>query len=154
MAWPKLFCFAVLSSLFIACTSDADPASSPKVHFEKSKIKIGDKTIAVELAKTSEQQQHGLMYRTKLADNEGMLFIFADEDFRAFWMKNTRIDLSIGYFDKARVLKEIIDMKATSIMETNPPTYPSRVRSQYALEMTKGWFAKNKIKVGDKFNWD
>ncbi|MFN8846154.1 MAG: DUF192 domain-containing protein, partial [Bdellovibrionales bacterium] len=75
-------------------------------------------------------------------------------DYRAFWMKNTWIDLSIGYFDKNRILKEVIDMKSTSELEVSPPTYPSQHKAQYALEMTKGWFEKNKIKIGDKFELD
>jgi len=127
---------------------------STEVVFEKKKIRIGQLKIDVELAKTNEQQQRGLMYRKSLKDNDGMLFVFDREDYRTFWMKNTWIDLSIGYFDKNRILKEIIDMKATSSLEVAPPSYPNRFPAQYALEMNKGWFSKNKIKIGDKFNWD
>jgi len=127
---------------------------STEVVFEKKKIRIGQLKIDVELAKTNEQQQRGLMYRKSLKHNDGMLFVFDREDYRTFWMKNTWIDLSIGYFDKNRILKEIIDMKATSSLEVAPPSYPNRFPAQYALEMNKGWFSKNKIKIGDKFNWD
>ena len=45
-------------------------------------------------------------------------------------------------------------MKAsTSVMELNLPTYPSAGPAMYALEMTEGWFAKNKIKIGSNFEF-
>jgi uncharacterized membrane protein (UPF0127 family) len=150
MDWRKLF-LLITTSLTISCFAKNDV---PGIKFERSKLKIGGKIVSVELAKTPIQQQQGLMFRKSLPKDTGMLFIFPDEDYRAFWMKNTWIDLSIGYFDKNRVLKEVIDMKSTTELELNPPTYPSRHKAQYALEMTKGWFNKNKIKIGDKFELD
>jgi uncharacterized membrane protein (UPF0127 family) len=147
MDWRKVF-LVTTSSLVISCFGKSEEAG---MKFEKAKLKLADKTITVELAKTPSQQQQGLMFRKSLPKDTGMLFIFSDEDYRAFWMRNTWIDLSIGYFDKNRILKEVIDMKATTELELNPPTYPSQHKAQYALEMTKGWFEKNKIKIGDKF---
>ncbi len=155
MAWLiKCSALALISLLPIFISSTVHASEATEVVFEKKKITIGKIKIDVELAKTNEQQQRGLMYRKSLKENHGMLFIFDREDYRSFWMKNTWIDLSIGYFDKNRILKEVIDMKATSSLEVAPPSYPNRFPAQYALEMTKGWFSKNKIKIGDKFNWD
>ncbi len=128
--------------------------ASAAVKFEKGFIKIGHKRLQVEIAKTFEQQQQGLMHRTKLGENEGMIFIFNEEDFRSFWMKNTLIDLSIGYFNKKNELVEVIDMKATSVLDINPPSYPTTKKAQYAVEVNKGWFSKNKIKLGSKWSWD
>ena len=150
MGWHKVFLLTI-TSLLVSCFGKSEETG---IKFEKAKLKISGKVISVELAKTPAQQQQGLMYRKSLPKDSGMLFIFSDEDYRSFWMKNTWIDLSIGYFDKNRVLKEIIDMKATTTLDINPPTYPSQHKSQYALEMTKGWFEKNKIKIGDKFEFD
>jgi uncharacterized membrane protein (UPF0127 family) len=93
------------------------------------------------------------MFRKSMPENDGMLFIFSQEDTRYFWMKNTYIDLSIGYFDKEKALIDIQEMKATSMMETRPPSYPSAKPAMYALEMNKGWFAKNKVKLGEKFQF-
>jgi hypothetical protein len=124
-----------------------------EVKFEKEKIKLGGKTLTVEMARTPLQHEHGLMFRKSLGENDGMLFVFQDEETRYFWMKNTIIDLSIGYFDKEKSLTDIQEMTATSLMETRPPSYPSAKPAMYALEMNKGWFAKNKIKVGQKFEF-
>ena len=124
------------------------------VDFSKKKIKIGKVVLNVEVAETDEQHQQGLMYREKLAPNAGMIFVFNDEEPRFFWMKNTYVDLSIGFFDKNRKLIDIQDMKATTVMQKEFPNYPSRGPAQYALEVSKGWFKKNGIREGAIFNWD
>jgi len=139
--------FLVISlTLCFFSTTRAD-----EIKFEKDKITLGGKTISVEVAKNPTQHERGLMFRKSLPKNEGMLFIFDNEENRYFWMKNTFIDLSIGYFDKDKVLINIQEMAATSVMETRPPAYSSAKPAMYALEMNKGWFAKNKIKLGQKF---
>jgi uncharacterized membrane protein (UPF0127 family) len=71
----------------------------------------------------------------------------------SFWMKNTRIPLSIAYIDANRAIIDIQDMVPASDIEKFPPSYPSKKPAQYALEMNLGWFVKNKIKVGDKINF-
>ncbi|MGE0632270.1 MAG: DUF192 domain-containing protein [Pseudobdellovibrionaceae bacterium] len=122
--------------------------------FEKKKLKISGVEITVEIADTPQKSSRGLMYRTNLADNEGMLFISEYEEIQSFWMKNTFVDLSIGFFDKNKRLIDIIqEMKAVkSEMETNLPTYQSRVPARYSLEVPKGWFDRKKIKLGSTFS--
>ncbi len=123
-----------------------------EIKFPKEKIKLGGKTITVEVARSNEQLAHGLMYRTQMGENDGMIFIFPDVDTRSFWMKNTFIPLSIGFFDEDKILVEIQDMEAVkSEMVTTPPSYVSAKPAKYALEMNRGWFLKNSIKVGAKF---
>lgn len=122
-----------------------------KEHFEFKKITLDGKTLVVEVAQTPEQHEQGLMFRKKLKPDEGMLFIFQDEQIRFFWMKNTLIDLSIGYFNKEGVLVDIKEMKAgKGLPDFSLPSYPSAAPAKYALEMNKGWFARNKIKIGSK----
>ena len=83
-----------------------------------------------------------------------MLFIFPDEQPRSFWMKNTFVPLSIGYFNAKKELIDMIDMEpAQSEMQNQFPTYASKGPAQYALEVPKGWFLKNKIKIGQKFSF-
>jgi uncharacterized membrane protein (UPF0127 family) len=153
------FSFIVLGSFLV---TTARPAmAQPKVSatsaqsqviFKQAKLKIGNLQIKVELAETDEQKERGLMYRTKLNPNTGMLFIFEDEQVRSFWMKNTFLDLSIGYFDKNKKLIDVHEMVGVrSVMET-PKTYQSSGPAKYALEMPKEWFSTNKIKVGTAFS--
>lgn len=120
-----------------------------KVTFTKQKIQIGTQKITVEIAKTRQQQERGLMFREKMPANHGMLFIFEQEQPLSFWMKNTYIDLSIAYIGKDKKIIDIIDMKATSSLQTELPSYPSSKPAMFALEMNRGWFTKNRIKIGD-----
>lgn len=143
-------------SIFLAALnfSWAAPAAD-KVLFPKGTLQIASTKLNVEIAETREQLEHGLMFRDKLGDKEGMLFIFDEESTRSFWMKNTFIDLAIGFFDSKKKLVDIQEMKATkSMMETRPPSYFSKAPAMYALEVPKGWFKKNKISLGEKFALD
>lgn len=133
-------------SLFISCDLFAEDV---KIHFEKQKVRIGSKTITVEVAKSTEQHQRGLMFRSSLPENSGMLFIFDNEQTLSFWMKNTFIDLSIAYIDKNKKIIDIQEMKATNqMMVGDLPNYPSTKPALYALEMNKSWFSRNKVRVG------
>lgn len=150
----SLWKFFVASFLVVSVAqAESVPAPRPDITFKKEKITLDGKTIPVELAETPEQHERGLMFRKSIPESEGMLFVFSNEEVRYFWMKNTFIDLSIGYFDKDKTLIDIQEMKSTSMMETRPPSYPSAKPAKYALEMNKGWFAKNKVKLGQKFQF-
>ncbi len=134
----------LLSLLFSISVQAAEP-------FAKKKITVGTKTLVVEIAESADQHERGLMFRTKMGEDEGMLFIFRNEETRFFWMKNTLIDLSIAYFDKNGVLVDIKEMvSGKGIADTQLPSYPSAKPAKYALEMNKGWFDKNKITIGTK----
>ena len=124
-----------------------------KVKFKKTVIKIKNIKVDVELAETEEQLEYGLMFRDHLSTNQGMLFIFDQERPLSFWMKNTIIDLSIAYFDKNKKIVDIQEMKATSSLDLQIPSYPSKSPALYALEMNARWFEKNHIKVGDTFEF-
>ena len=115
-------------------------------------IKVGNKPLKVSLAITPEQQTRGLMNiqgmpPTKLPENEGMLFIYRREEMISFWMKNTKIPLSIAFIDSRGIVQEIRDMEPfglDSIRSAKP--------GKWALEVNRGWFDKHGIKVGDKIN--
>ncbi len=152
----KQFALVILSLIFICPSLNAEDLSvgskaQTKVEFEKVKIVIGKKTLDAELATTNEQLSYGLMNRLVLPDNFGMLFTFPNEETRTFWMKNTFVDLSIGFFDEKQRLVDIQDMEAVKSVVEEPKTYTSKRPAKYALEVSRGWFLKNKIKRGDKF---
>jgi len=110
----------------------------------KIPLYINHKEIWVEAAKTPEERAKGLMGRKQLGQDEGMLFIFEKEDYNGFWMKNTLIPLSIAFMDREGRIVKITDMKPLTLESHDPPK-----PILYALEMKKGWFSANGIKVGD-----
>ena len=109
----------------------------------KIEIKIKQKTITVEVADEAHERAKGLMFRKKMPEDEGMLFVYKIEENRSFWMRNTYIPLSIAYLDKKGVIINIEDMNPldeSSVSSVHP--------AQYALEMNQGWFDKHQIMVG------
>ena len=110
----------------------------------KIPLYVKHKEIRVEIAKSPEEQSRGLMERTSLAKDEGMLFLYEREVYHGFWMKNTLIPLSIAFIDKEGRIITILDMEPLTL-DTHMPSGPFL----YALEMNKGWFSANGIKAGD-----
>lgn len=103
--------------------------------------------VRIEVADDEAEREKGLMDRTSLGKNRGMLFVFPDEEVRSFWMRNTLIPLSIAYIDSEKRIIDLQDMKA---LDDQPPHYTSAKPAQYALEVNKGFFDEHGVKVGDK----
>ncbi len=125
---------------FDACKDDL----YKKIRFSKKTISVCTKKIEVEVADTESLRALGLMCRESLKENNGMLFVFEQPQRAAFWMKNTRISLSIAFFSKDKKLLNIEDMQTLD----ESSIHESKGLAQYALEMDLGWFKKNKIKKG------
>jgi uncharacterized membrane protein (UPF0127 family) len=103
--------------------------------------------VRVEIADDASERARGLMHRTALAENRGMLFVFPDEERLSFWMKNTLIPLSVAFMDSEGRIVDIQDMKP---LDDEPPSYVSAEPARYALEVNQGFFEKRGIEVGDR----
>jgi len=101
--------------------------------------------VEVEIADNDAERQRGLMERTALAENAGMLFVFEREQPLSFWMKNTLIPLSVAYIDSTGRIVDIQDMEPLD--ETS---HPSAEPGQYALEVNQGFFAERGVEVGNE----
>ncbi len=101
--------------------------------------------VEVEIADERAEQQRGLMERTALAEDGGMLFVFERNEPRSFWMRNTLIPLSIAYIADGGRIVDIQDMQPLD--ETS---HPSAEPARYALEVNQGFFAERGIGVGDE----
>ncbi len=138
----------------LAVLSFLGTARAEEVEFKKAQIKLNNKTINIEVAKTLKQQNQGLMFRTSLIKNTGMIFIYKKERPLSFWMKNTFIPLSIAFFNKDRVLINIEKMRASkTVLQKQVDIKKSKKPAMYALEMNQGWFQRNNIKPGHKFEF-
>jgi uncharacterized membrane protein (UPF0127 family) len=103
--------------------------------------------VRVEVADDIFERARGLMDRTTLGENRGMLFVYPDEQRLSFWMRNTLIPLSIAFIDSQRRIIDIQDMKP---LDDEPPSYVSAEPAQYALEVNQGFFEERSVKVGDR----
>ncbi len=108
-------------------------------------IQVDGHDLQVELARTHEEQSQGLMHRDAMPEDQGMLFVYQDVRKRSFWMKNTRIPLSIAYIDRDGVIVHMADMTPFSA-DGVPSLYPVK----YALEVNQGWFAAHEVDKGDR----
>ena len=108
------------------------------------KVQVGEDTYTVEVARSDEERQRGLMHRESIGEYEGMLFVFERDQHLSFWMKNTYIPLSIAYISKSGVIKSIHHME---------PESQRAVKSDYAvrfaLELPRGAFQRSGVEVGD-----
>lgn len=106
-----------------------------------------NKKFNVEVAKTNATREYGLMNRTSLDVDAGMLFIYSDSDIRSFWMKNTLIPLDILWINDDRIVE-----MATLQPETpqNTPTYTPKNKANYVLELNAGTAKKYNFKIGDE----
>ena len=107
-------------------------------------MKAGIYSIQAEVADTPDLREVGLMNRTSLATNSGMLFIFEQKAGNCFWMKNTKLPLSIAFIADDGKIVNIEEMQADTT-NNHCPKAPIR----YALEMNKGWFAERVIVPGN-----
>lgn len=112
------------------------------------KVRIKDQTLWVEYAKTPKQKKRGLSFRKNLAEDQGMLFVFEKPEVCSFWMKDTWIPLSIGFFDEKGILQEIRQMNVVSSRQILQ-SYISSSPTKYALEVNQGWFKSHGIEIGD-----
>jgi uncharacterized membrane protein (UPF0127 family) len=105
---------------------------------------IGPHVMAAELALTPIQVQTGMMFRTNMAENEGMLFVFGRPQPRSFWMKNCPYALSAAYIDPDGVVQEIHPLEPfnTNSVESRSPNI------QFVLETPQGWFERHNVSTG------
>lgn len=108
-------------------------------------VQVEGQTLSVEVADDPTERQVGLMYRDSLGADRGMLFVYPDAQPRSFWMKDTRVPLSIAYLDASGVVVHVADMTP---LVTTP--VPSGSPAMYALEVNQGWFAAHSVTIGSK----
>lgn len=108
----------------------------------------GQVRVTVEVAETPAQRAQGLMHRRRLAANAGMAFLFGRPVRGAFWMKNTRIPLSIAFWGPDRRILRILDM--TPCRADPCRLYDPRVAYVGALEVNRGAFRRWGVTRGDR----
>ena len=106
--------------------------------------------LFVEIARTPEEHARGLMYRTVLAPDHGMLFIFPRPRTSPFWNKSTFVPLDVAFYDAQGLLIDVFDLP--SAFETVRVAYTPSPRAPYVqvLEAPRGWFAARDLGRGSR----
>ena len=143
----KLILFLMLLSLFvIGCTQSEKQIGDNTIVY----IDTGTKEILVnaEVVDEFEERMQGLMFREYLDENDGMLFIFEQQEYLSFWMKNTLIPLDMIFISENL---EIVDIHHAIPCESDPcRSYTSKDLALYVLEVNEGFTDENNIEIGDK----
>lgn len=130
--------------LLILLLSGVTPSCAGKVTKLYS-ARIGGRNLRLELAVTPQERRKGLMFRDSLPEGRGMLFAFPSPRILSFWMKNTRIPLSIAFIGEDW---RIVAIRRMQPYNRNPVT--SRIPARYALEVPQGWFHRHGITTGNR----
>lgn len=105
----------------------------------------GVHNVIAEVASIPSDRAQGLMFRKKLAGNEGMLFVYPQPHVTGMWMKNTLIPLSVAFIDEKGVIINVEEMKPETL-----DAHMAKGPAKYSLEMSSGWFKKRKLGPGTK----
>jgi uncharacterized protein len=108
------------------------------------KVWLGAHELTAEVARTPRERETGMMFRTNIAENEGMLFVFPRPGQVAFWMKNVPIPLSCAYIDPDGVILELHDLEPHNESTVKADSY----RIQFVLETARGWFERHGVGTG------
>jgi uncharacterized membrane protein (UPF0127 family) len=131
----------------------ADPAGGPPMvpvgHIDFVESKTAPR-LEVELMLTEPHQERGLMFRKRMAEDRGMLFVWKQQSIHTFWMHNTCIPLDMMFIDR--------DGFVTGIVE-NAPTLNDEGRSidcpvSYVLEVNAGWSRRHGVAPGQQVKID
>ncbi len=128
MAFKKSFQFAFalyLLSTLAAVASD--------INFDQRQINLNGDEYIVEIARSTKQRRHGLMYRDRLDNRHGMLFIYPRVGDHRIWMKNTLIPLTVIWFDETKTAIDI--KKLVPCMTEVCPGFGVSKPSKYVLEL-------------------
>ena len=119
-------------------------ACAPSAHAGELPLKIGKHAISAEVADTPAAREHGLMQRTRLCANCGMLFVFPRAARYGFWMKNTPLPIALAFIGGDGRVINIVEMRPYSV-----DVHYAQADALYALEMNSGWFAAHGVNPGD-----
>jgi uncharacterized membrane protein (UPF0127 family) len=143
VALPLAAASFTLAPVHNAYAQQMPPGAKQPGDFPRTRLTVGMFVIDAAVAANDPDREQGLMYRTQLAPNEGMLFVFNENAVHCFWMKNTLIPLSIAFMRADGTITDIDEMDAETTNNHCP-----RNNGVYALEMSKNWFESKGIKAG------
>ncbi|HET7561855.1 MAG TPA: DUF192 domain-containing protein [Rhodanobacteraceae bacterium] len=137
-------CLTALAATLLCSGCNRTRPASP----DAISVTLAGHRFSVEVAETPAEQEHGLMDRTSMPADHGMLFVFGQDAPLTFWMKDTLIPLDMLFFDSQFRLVAI-QANAQPCKSTPCRLYPSGVPARYVLELNAGTAARIGARQGN-----
>ncbi len=159
-AWGAILILVVLSAgLTAIAAQDGSPSSGAESRQARSAA-LSDarraevvfpkgRVVSAEIADTPEKMQRGYMFRERIGNKEGMIFVYPSAGFHSMWMKNTLVPLDMVWMDSGfRVVH--IERSVPPCRKDPCPAYGSLRRASYVLEVQGGSIAPDRLELGDR----
>ena len=144
-SWRGAAAVLLLSCALQGCGAEKEHAEPLKTFWDHFPVQIAGHTASVELAILDAEKEKGLMQRPDLGKDEGMVFLYRSPQRVSYWMHNTPEPLDIAYLDGQGRILEIY-----ALLPLDERSVTSRSEAvQYVLELPKGWFKANGVRIGD-----
>lgn len=139
---------ALVALLFVAtgvACGDEPKMARPEARDDLVTLQVAGRAVAFEVALSPAEHGRGLMGRTEMADDRGMLFLYRTEQMRRFWMKDTLIPLDIVFLDSAGTVINVEEAPAG----VEKPGFVSRRPARMVIELNRGWSRTHGLEPGD-----
>jgi uncharacterized protein len=155
----RLALAALAAALLVGCrapgptVADAAPASTAVAQGARAIVESPSgraRTVRLEVVRTPADMARGLMFRERLGDDEGMLFVFPDSSEHVFWMKNTLLPLDMIFIDGAGSVVGVVERAEPQTLTPRTVGAPSRL----VLEVIGGWSATHGVAKGDRVRFE
>ncbi len=110
--------------------------------------RVDDIEVHIAIASDIESRRQGLMGRASMGPDQGMLLAYPRQLIIRLWMLDTHLPLDVGFFDRDGILVGITSMEPDGGRKVHQAPQPC----MYALEMNRGWFARNNIQLGARLS--
>jgi uncharacterized protein len=140
----ETFAMRLVGFLFLFSIA-AGSWSQAQLELPRVKLSAGLYLIDAQIAASPVQREIGLMHRTEMPMQEGMLFVFEQTSVQCFWMKDTLIPLTAAFVADDGTIVNLVNMKPQTT-----DAHCSKKPVRFVLEMNQGWFAKKGIREGKK----
>ncbi|MBW2457891.1 MAG: DUF192 domain-containing protein [Deltaproteobacteria bacterium] len=124
----------------------ADPTGRLHLPWGKVVFPAAGTTVAVEVARSFDERARGLMFRTELPEDEGMIFLFGQRRDHSFWMKNTCLPLDMLFIDQDGLIVGIEE----NVPTLNEGSYRVGCPSALVLEVNAGWSRRHGVSAGQR----
>jgi uncharacterized membrane protein (UPF0127 family) len=120
------------------------PATNAQPRLPTLKLQVGNQIVTAELCRRPLEIMTGMMFRTNMLEDEGMLFVLPYPQQASFYMKNTLVPLTVAYIDVNGRILELHDLQP----KDETAIYSRAARVIYVLEMKQGWFGRKGVVPG------